>query len=236
MLFKLALLNLSRNRKRTLVTLLGITLSLGILVFVEGFFQGISVQSEKNLIDYQTAHLMIAQPGFDDEKDSKPLDYLWSDFGRTRKTIGDLPQVEGVTPRLRFPARLNDGEDELPCMGIGIDLAGTDEKVFRLKKAIIEGRYLNRGEAGILIGNSLAELFAISPGESITVVVRTRYEALEAMDLEIAGIVRTGNPWIDQNVFYLPLSLARSITEAPNEITELMVRLKPAAEAQLPVV
>ena len=233
MLFKLAAKNVSRNRKRTIITLLGLVLSIGILLFSQGLLSGLGSQSERNLINYQTSHLQISLPGYFEKQETFPLDYLWPDSEGIQEGLAQLSEIEAVTPRLTFTARLSDGTYELPCLGVGIELVGTDDKVFQLRETVVAGRYLEAGDEGLLLGSGLASLFEVERGEFLTLIARTRFEALEALDLPILGIINSGNPQIDKNLFFVPLQLAQKLIEAEGEITEIAVRLTGAEQDRL---
>ena len=101
MLLKLAFLNILRNRKRTIITFSGIAISLGLLVIARGMMVGIGSQSERNLINYQTAHFRVSLPGYDEKKKEEPLDYLWADYDHAIQVLSAQENIEAVTARLR---------------------------------------------------------------------------------------------------------------------------------------
>jgi ABC-type lipoprotein release transport system permease subunit len=138
--------------------------------------------------------------------------------------------VAATTPRLTFQAQVSNGSDQLPALGLGIDLSGSDTDVFRLPEAIIAGRYLRRGEEGVLLGANLADLFSVGAGDWVTLLTKTRDGAFEAVDLPVVGVLGTGNPLIDRSAV-VPLELAQQLLDMPGRATELAVKFGAGSEA-----
>jgi len=223
-MIKLAYRNVMRNRRRSVITLVAITCGLGAMLIGEGMLIGIGEQSERNLIDNETGHMKIFAPGYLENRESEPLKYSIEDPDRIVSELEKLSLVEGAAERVTFPIMLNDGVNDLPCLAVGIDPEG-DARVFRISGTIAEGNYLSGGDDGMLIGSGLARIFGVGVGDYLTIITRTLYGAIEARDLRIEGIVDTGNPNIDRNIVYVPITLARSSLEMNGRATEIAVRL-----------
>ena len=230
-LLRLAYRNVLRNTRRSVITFTAIAVGILALVFVEAMLSGLGSQSEINLIDNQTSHLKLFAPGYEENKEEIPLEFALDQPERVVAEVSRAFGVVGSTKRLMFPAMLNNGLNDLACVGIGIDL-DTDGQVFRLKQAVEQGAYLAAGDEAMLLGSGLAKIFQVRVGDYLTLIVRTYYDAIEARDLMIKGIVDTGNPTIDRGTVYLPLKLAQASLEMENKATEVAVRL--ASRKQLP--
>ena len=224
-LLKLAAKNVTRNRKRSVITFGAVAVGLLFMVFGLGLMLGIGKQSERNLIDMETGHIKLFAPGYWENRNQEPLAYVLDDVDSLFVALQNIPGVQGVTPRIVFPAFLNDGINDFPCLGIGMDLTQEGEGVFRLRESVVQGSYLSLEEDGILVGQGVAEVFEKGVGDFLTVLARTRYDAIQAYDLPIVGILRTGNPNIDRNAFYVSLALAQALLDMGGEATEIAVRL-----------
>jgi len=224
--FRLGFRNLLRNRKRTLLTALTVAIAVFLLQLMMGVMVGLERQSFDNLIRYQTGNAKIYHEGYFEERDELPLEPALSDAAAVASRVRQVAGVAAVTPRLTFSAQLSNGVDQIPIHGIGIQVTGSDDEVFSIPRAVIEGSYLRPGEEGMLLGSGLAELFEVSAGDWLTVLAKTRPGAYEALDLPIRGILGTGNPAIDQNAFLMPLAEAQRMLAMGGDVTELAVRFQ----------
>ncbi|MCL5019923.1 MAG: FtsX-like permease family protein, partial [Patescibacteria group bacterium] len=118
-----------------------------------------------------------------------------------------------------------DGRDELRAQGSGV-IEQEENSVFPFSRSIVNGRCFQSGEEVMVLGKGLADLFKVNTGDQITVIARTRYEALTALDLTIVGIVYTDNPEIDNFYFYIPFDVAQRFLEMENSITEVALKLR----------
>ena len=227
--FRLALRNLTRNTKRTWITAITVAFALFLFQIFAALLIGIEQQSFDNLINYQTAHAKLYAEGYFENREEFPLDYALTDLGEFQSAIESVSGVEASTPRIVFSAQLSNGIDQLLCIGTGIQVKGSDSDVFRISEALTEGAYLKPDEEGMLIGRNLAEFLEVSTGDWVTVLTKTRDGAYEAIDLEIVGLLGTGNPLIDQSSFMVPLSTAQFMLDMEGAATELAVRFSTTA-------
>ncbi|MFQ6618146.1 MAG: ABC transporter permease, partial [Fidelibacterota bacterium] len=223
-LLKLAYRNVLRNKRRSLITFSAITISIFMLVLSSGIMTGIGNQSKRNIIDTQAGHLKIFSPQYWENRETLPLEYTLKDAYLILKLISENPEIQGSAERIVFPAMLNDGVNNLFCIGIGID-PERDKNVFKIAESI-NGEYLSPGDEKMLIGIGLAKILGVTAGDQLTLIARTRYNAIEARDLIIKGIINTGNPEIDNVAVFIPIKLAQQSLEMNGDITEITLRLK----------
>jgi ABC-type lipoprotein release transport system permease subunit len=69
----------------------------------------------------------------------------------------------------------------------------------------------------------MAELLGLKTGDMLTIVTRTAYGALTAIDLTIVGIAATTNPMIDEGGALMLLSDAQRYLELPDAATTIIV-------------
>ncbi len=227
--FRLGWRNLARNRRRTWITASTIAISVLLLQFVMAIMVGLEHQSFDNLINFQTANAKLYAAGYFAERTEFPLDRSLADLANVKAVAEAVPGVAATTPRLTFQAQVSNGAEQLPALGVGIDLRGSDSDVFRLPEAIIAGRYLQAGDDGVLLGTSLATLFAVGAGDWVTLLTKTREGAFEAKDLPVIGVIGTGNPLIDRSAI-VSLQLAQQLLDMPGQATELAVKFGRGSE------
>ena len=231
-LIQLAYRNIFRNFRRSALSFSAISIGLALIIFSMGFTRGFEQQTLRQVIETRTGDAKIYARGFWEDQEEDPLKYPLEDYSTLVQHVLSTGNVKGVSPRLQFRGNLTDGLDELPCGGIGI--VGKDEDgVFPYSESIVKGRGFNEGEHAIVLGVKLANLFGFTVGDQLTVIARTRYEALTALDLEIVGLISTGNPEIDNNNFFMPLGVTQELLEMEKAITEIAVRLDDRSSAPL---
>lgn len=220
--------NLRRNRRRTWITATTVALAVLLVQVATSLLIGIEQQSFDNLINYQTGHAKLYAAGYFANRDELPLDPALTDIQALETAVEAVDGVAAATPRLVFSAQLSNGVDQIPCLGVGIEVRGSDTDVFRIPQTVVDGTYLSESDEGVLLGSGLAELFEVTAGDWLTVLAKTQAGAYEAIDLQIVGIVGTGNPLIDQNSFLLPLETAQYVLDMEGA-TEIAVRFGPTA-------
>jgi len=227
---RLALRNLARNRRRTAITASTVAFSMVLLQFLLALLRGIERQSFDNLIGYQTGNAKVFAAGYFAERDELPLDRTLGDLTALAERVLAVDGVAAAAPELSFQARISDGREQIPALGVGLELGGGGSGVFRLDQAVTSGRYLEPTDEGVLLGNGLAELFGLGPGDWITVLVVTSAGAYEALDLPVLGLVGTGNPAIDRRSVVVPLALAQRMLGLDGRATEVAVRFDDGRE------
>jgi len=229
LLTRLAVRNLLRNRRRTILTMITVGFAVFFLNIWDSMLRGLENQSFANLIQYQTAHAKIFEEAWFELRDELPLDRSIQQPSSLLQRVRQVPGVAAAVPRIAFQAQLSDGRDQIPVQGWAIETRGSDSDVFRIPEAVVAGSYLPPDGEGLLLGSGLARLFDVAPGDWLTVLVRTRTGVWEAQDMEITGVVTTGNPAIEQGSFLMGLEPARSMLDMQGRATELAIRFEPTA-------
>ncbi|NBF40755.1 MAG: FtsX-like permease family protein [Spirochaetes bacterium] len=222
--FPLAMKNLSRYRRRTIITASAVAIGLALYIVLDGMLLGLEKESERNLIWYETSSARVMTDEYWQDRERLPLD---ESITEPRRVIRRLDEA-GIpaTPRIVFSGELVVYEDPYPSSGstrtqlYGID-PQTDNDVFRLRETVSEGRYLEPGENGALMGAWLAEDLGAEVGYPLTVLTRTREGYYQTIDLEIVGIVNAPNPIINRKAVYLPYDTAELYLQMKDRATEI---------------
>ena len=220
LILKLAFRNVFRNFRRSLLTFLSIAIGIGLSIMIVGFSIGFEKQALLLSVATKTGHIKLYSKGYINDKLTLPLDYTIVDYAVIITEIHEEKGVLSAAGRILFPGTLTDGRDELRLTGAGIH-AAREDVTFHLSDHIIDGNYIKNGEEKILLGDEVAGLFNIGTGDVLTIIARTKYGSITALDVEIAGIFHVNNPEIDNNYFFLPLDVAQTMLDMNNEVTEI---------------
>jgi len=230
MLLKLAWRNVFRHKRRTQITAAAISIGLGAMIISNTMMNGMDSLASYNIINYETGHLEVFAAGYYREEGLFPLDTIIDEPDPLIAAVQDIPGVKGVTARVKFPARISNGIDEYPVLGIGIDPA-TESDVFKIEQSVVAGHYLENPE-DILIGAELAKTMDIDIGSLITVITRDRNGTYNAYDFIVSGVLLTDHPLFDVNAVVMDLDITQELLSLNQGVTELSVRLGRAANVQ----
>ena len=221
--FKLGLKNLTRQKRRNILIILVIAFAFSSYLLMDSLMNGMEEMSFDNIKNYDTGNIQVAYPEYWEDRDELLLEnliYLNQDM---EESIKNTDGVLGMSPELRFKANLNNGIDEVAVRGVGISIEQYNQ-VFNTQNFIVEGSMFAPGESKAVIGTSLAELMDLKVNDYITLLVRTKEDTFNTIDIEIAGLVRAPNPMINNGIVFVPLDVARQALNVGNAVS--MIALK----------
>lgn len=224
MLFQMAVKNVFRNRKRTIITVLAVFWGVLLSVVANGVNKGMEWQMGDMFIKTDSSSLKIVNRDYNLEDLENPLDYPILDEGVILQALKDTPNVKAYSPRITFHSSLSNGSDEIRATGLGVD-PEMEDNVFDRSGGIVEGHYLVPGEEGIMVGAGLARLLGLKSGDNVTVISQAAQMGINAYDLEIKGLIETGNPVLDNGAFWVPLAFARDFLSFSG-VTDIAVALR----------
>jgi putative ABC transport system permease protein len=227
MILKLALLNLTRNKRRTLAILLTVALGSGSLFIFHGFNFGIMNQYRENTVHSRYGHGQINMKGYRDVVYEKPWEHWISNGPDLLAQLKKVPGVKQLFPRIGFYGLLTNGQITVSGRGQGVD--GVEESRFFTNLNVEEGVPLSDQPDGILLGRGLAHSLDVKVGSRVTVLGNTVNGTMNGSDFTVVGIFHTGAKEFDDAVFRIPLAQAsrlldtdriESIAIGLNEITD----------------
>ncbi|MGE5592403.1 MAG: ABC transporter permease, partial [Betaproteobacteria bacterium] len=202
---------------------------LAALIEVDCIMAGVDRDAIDNLINLETGDVRIHAQGYFAKRESLPIDRTL-DPDAVLTALKDVAKIRAATPRLMFGARLNTGWEEIPVTGVGID-PERNSQVFTLAE-YVEGKWLTRGAAEALVGYDLARVLELAPGDTFTLVTRTRDRAFQAIDLTVAGIIRSPHPQVNSGQVYLPLDVASQALALGGAATEVVLKTQDGARVE----
>jgi len=221
--FKLGLKNLTRQKRRNILIILVIAFAFSSYLLMDSLMNGMEEMSFDNIKNYDTGNIQVVHPEYWEDREELLLEnliYLNQDM---EESINSTDGLLGVSPELRFKANLNNGIDEISVRGVGISIEKYNQ-VFGTKNYVVEGSMFAPGESKAVIGVRLAELMDLKVSDYITLLVRTKDDTFNTIDIEIAGLVRAPNPMINNGIVFVPLEVAQKALNVGNAVS--MITLK----------
>ncbi len=223
-LLSLAWKNLFRHRRRTMITASAIAVGLAMFIMMESMLTGMSRETERNLVWYETAAGKIMTQQFWEERDQMPLKHAIENPEPIYETLREL--AIPFTARTAFSGELIVQQDPFPEHGsmqlqfVAID-PETDGRVFKLEESVAAGRFLGPGENGIMLGAWLAGDLGAEPGYPVTIVTRTKTGFFQTVDLTVVGILNTPNPVINRSMAFITKETADTYLQMEGAVTEI---------------
>ena len=220
----LAAKNLWRHKRRTVLTALAIAVGIFCYIFLDSMLAGMYRDGVNNIINFKTGHIQLVSASrkpTDDETGN--LKNLLPDGKTLVERANKIPGVAGATGRLEFSGTVLNGIDELPVVAVGV-APENDSNVFHTAKFIKAGRWLRDNENGVVLGQRVAELLELKPGDTVVLRTQTKQLTFQAIDLPIVGIVSTPNPEINMSRIFIPLGLAQTVLGTGDAITRVYLR------------
>jgi putative ABC transport system permease protein len=221
--FKLGLKNLTRQKRRNVITIMVIAFAFFGYLFMDSIMGGMEEMSFSNIKNYDTGNIQVVHPEYWEDREKLPLENLIYLNQNTLDNIKNMNGLLGVSPELRFKANLNNGIDEAAVLGLGISPEQYNE-VFDTQNYINEGSMFAPGESKAVIGVKLAELMDLKVNDYITLLVRTKEDTFNTIDVEISGLLNAPNPMINNGVVFVPLDIAQQALNVGNGVSLLALK------------
>lgn len=220
MLYQLALRNIWRNRRRTLLTLTAMIVSSALLILSLGVFSGMLSDMLATATEQYYGHLVISAKGYQDDRDM----FRYFSAEESFAAISNAEEVLGTSPRLRSFGLLSHRQDSAPAEILGI-LPEREKGVTGLQEALIAGAYLgNRDLDGAVLGSGLARRLGVAPGDQLVFVTQAADGSIGNDLLTVRGVFRTGDVGHDNSLALVPLAWLQNVMVLPGQVHEIAVR------------
>ncbi len=230
---RLGVRNLSRHRWRTALTLAGIALSVGLMVWSLGFIEGWLAEMVRGATAVDTGQLQVQTVGWAEKP--RPYEALDVDAALLAK-IDSVPGVEAASPRVQLYGLIGHERRSQVARIVGVD-PDLEARATPLPDAVTEGRWLTEAAAPlgepreVVLGEGLARQLEVGPGAELVVFAEAADGSLGNDLLQVVGIVRTGNSAVDRGDVYLNLDDARYLAALDGKANAILVKTGERTEA-----
>ena len=237
MLPLIALRNLARNRRRTLLAVLVVAAgSAGLLVtagFVRYSFAGLS----EAIIHGGLGHIEViptadlAESVLPSERAGRPPGM--EQWAEVRAAIEAQPQVRAAGAVIQFAGVAT--HDDRTASFVGAGNEPDRMRVMDVETRLRAGAGLPdappaQGTDAAIVGVGLARALGVRPGDTMTVMVSTVDGSLNAVDVTVMGLFSTGLQELDARMLQVHLLSAQRALGTPH-VTSLVVGVTDGAQA-----
>lgn len=219
--FSYAWRNLWRNRRRTLITLAAIALSIMLVQAFHNLSVGVYARMIDDGVRAGSGHLAVYRQGYLERRE-ETLGY--PPAGLTEQ-LRALPGVARVLPRLYLPALAQSSHDSRGILLVGVD-PGPERAVNPfLKNLPADGMLRDDDGRDAVIGRRLLDDLKLAVGRKLVVTAQHRDGTLHSELLRVRGVVETGIDEIDGSLLMVGRERAALLAGMPGEVHELAVIL-----------
>jgi putative ABC transport system permease protein len=229
-LTKIALRNLFRYRRRTLLTMSLITIGVAfVLVFVSvtASFKNMMVGE---ITDSMLGHIQVHKKGYVASIDNLPLNLNLKpgELQKVEKALAEIPEIEAYSPRLKFGGIFSNFVESTNVRLNAVDPAKEMATVPLLATRILDGKKtIEPGE--VLVPELLARGMKVEVGDIVVVVATNEDGSVNGYQFTVGGIVSsvTGPGGRDG---YIHIEDGRQILRLDEpEVSEVAIRLEKLA-------
>jgi ABC-type lipoprotein release transport system permease subunit len=223
-LLKMAFRDLGRNKRRSILSALAVSMATTLLIFMASVVRGEFRGALQNGIRLQTGHLQVRAASYDENKVSLAWEDLVDNPAQVTAQLKALPQVVDATPRLIASGIISLGDNSRGVQVLGIDPAAEANQIFR--QGVIAGEFLTGDDLeGILIGKPLAERFKLGTGDRVNLLINTSNGDVDEQLFTVRGIYTTNVFPYDENTVFMPLAKAQAFAGAENHASLIFILL-----------
>ena len=222
---RLAWRNIWRHRRRTIIIVLAMSLTLALMMWYDGLMNGFTDAIYGNAVKVLGGNIQVHADGYRDQAESTPLLPL-ADPEAVIKAAEANPQTIAATQRINTGGLVTNREG---AFAVGITGIQPEKElpVNLIGQNVKEGRNLTSDDLdNILIGKGLAEAMDVKVGDKIILVGRSQHEQMRQRPMTVVGIYNLGMPDIEKQTVYISLGEAQSLYDLGNQSTEVAIFLK----------
>jgi len=228
-MIKFLLKGIFRDRARSLMPVIVVTIGVFVVVIMEGFIGGMMSNVVDMTANFQTGHVKIVTRAYANDEEQKPNDLALLDVAEMMILLKrDFPEIDW-TPRIMFGGLLDipdvygETKAQGPVVGQSFDLLSPDSREIErlgLRKAIVDGNVIQQsGE--VLVSIDFSDKYKVKPGDKVTFFGSTMYGSMSFANYRVAGIVRFGISMLDRGAIILDLSDARMLLDMEDAAGEI---------------
>lgn len=228
MLFRMAWLNIWRNRRRTMITAASVFFAVLMATIMRSATLGVYDSMIDNFVTFSSGYVQVHQKGYWEDKT------IDNSFVPPADMASRVPSgTEKILPRLESFALASGAVRTKGTMVSGIDPL-LEKPVMRLHEKLIAGTYPLKQDADwALVAEGLARHLKVGVNDTLVLIGQGYRGSSAAGRFRIAGIVQLGSPQLNDNMVYLPLRRAQLMYGADSLVTSLSVVIsQPGATGQ----
>jgi len=223
---RLAWRNVWRHKRRTIIIVLAMSLTLALMMFYDGLLTGFTDAIYGNAVKVLGGNIQVHAEGYRVQANSNPLLPL-ADPQAVVKAAEANSLTLAATQRITTGGLVTSREGAFAVGITGIE-PEKEMAVNVIGQNVKEGRNLTSDDLdNILIGKGLADAMGVKVGDRVTLVGRSQHEQMRQRTMTIVGIFDLGMVDIEKQTVYISLREAQALydLERSTEVAIFLERL-----------
>lgn len=221
--WRLALRNVLRNPRRSLLTLGAIVVGLWSSLTLSSVARGVSQGLLENTVRNLTAHIQIHDPQY---LNDPSLQHSMEDSDITPILRSLNSSTTLWSKRVRVPAVIMSERDSYPLQLIGIDPA-MERQISFVGDGVSAGHELSAADDnGIVIGKKMLQLLRTELGKRIVVMSQSESGEIVDKGFKVIGVFDAELETMERAYAFTGIKTMQSMLGSPSKISEVAILLK----------
>lgn len=219
-LTEIAIRNIKRNKKRSILSIISTAIATFAIVFLFSYLDGLETDMRNITFNYDTGEIIIRNKNYDEKIYS--LDRAVDNYMDILSLIRDRYTGIQYSPRLRFPSTVLLGDKSYVCFGVAVDFE-SEIKYLNMDNIILDGN-IPRSSREAVIGVGLANELGLKVGDKFTPITMTRRGASSGITFTISGLGKFRNSVFTNKTFLVPLTELPSMLKMTGAVSEILIK------------
>ena len=220
---------LIRDRSRSLLPIIVVTLGVMITVFLQSYMTGVLGDSIETTANFTTGHVKVMTSAYSKNMSQFPNDLAIMDVDVLKKKLQtEFPDVEW-SERVQFGGLLDvpdeNGETRAQAnvAGIGIDMLNSHREINRmnLRSNLTSGRFPDK-QGELLISEELFRRMKLKQGDEVTLIASSMYGEMSMYNFRVCGTLKFGIPFLDRGTIIADFRDVQTALNMENATGELL--------------
>ncbi len=224
-LIRIALRNVLRNRRRSLITFSAVLIAILATFSLRGLANGMVTAMQDAVVHGQTGALQVHRVGYLKSTGGSSLDLDVPADAAFLDKIRSVPDVRAVSARLAFGGMVNANDTTSPALFSALDLDGELRVCPLREKLATEGRAFGVAEPeAAVLTPELVRTLGLKLGQKAALLTNDKEGTLTAVDLTVVGVYgQPGLPLPEKKIGFVPLATAQELLHMQGRATEIVV-------------
>ncbi len=229
-MIKFLLKGILRDKSRSLLPIIVISLGVFLTIFMSGWMKGIFTDMVDMNAKFTTGHVKVMTRAYAENEKQIPNDLALLDADNWMEKLNtEHPDVEWVQ-RIHFGGLLDvpdaNGETRAqgPAVGKAVDLFSKDThepERMNITKSLVKGVMPTKsGEA--LISDEFAERFGVNLGDKVTIFGSTMYGSMMFQTFKVTGTISFGVSMLDRGAIIVDITDAQMALDMEDAASEIL--------------
>ncbi|MCH8904818.1 MAG: ABC transporter permease [Bacteroidetes bacterium] len=174
-----------------------------------------------NVVRFYTGYVQVHGDGYWDER---TLNKSFEESDSLLNLIAQIPNTQGVVPRLESFALASNGDQTKGVLVVGIS-PERENFLTNVKDKIIDGEYLEEKDKQVLVSSGLAEYLKLKVNDTLVIISQGYHGVNAAGKYPVKGIMKFGSPELNAGTIFLPLLEAQWFYGAEERLTSIALIL-----------